>query len=125
MSNSTTNAGRASNTDWHYRVLLGLQNILEAQGGDDTILTNIQNILSSTVRTPGRSIHQGVGGSGTIAPGFRSFTVTNLGSTDALLDGELLFPGQSNTFDAGGQANTLLGMSFDAQASILEIITVL
>ncbi len=92
--------------------------------GVETILTNIEVLLTSTVRTPGRVVYS-AGETGTIAPGFRSFTVTNLGSTNALLDGVALYPGQSNTFDAGGQADLLAGMSYNAQATILEIITVL
>ena len=92
--------------------------------GVESILTNIQNILTAEIRTPGRVVYSS-GESGNIAAGYRSFTVTNLGSTDALLDGQVLAPGQSNTFDAGGQDDTLLGMSYDAQATTLEIITVL
>ena len=92
--------------------------------GVEQILTNIENILTAEVRTPGRVVYS-AGESGTIAAGFRSFTVTNLGSTNALLNGVALYPGQSNTFDAGGQEDTLAGMSYDAQATILEIITVL
>ena len=93
--------------------------------GVEALLQALNNLLTSTIRTPGRAIYEGEGGSGTIAPGFRSFTVTNLGLTNALLDGFDLYPGQSNTFDAGGQADVLAGMSYDSQSAILEIITVL
>lgn len=90
----------------------------------EAILTNIETILSSTVRDPGRTIIN-PGNVGSVAAGFRSFTVTNLGSTNALLDGSDFYPGQSNTFDAGALADTLGGMSYDSQATTLEIITVL
>lgn len=95
----------------------------ENEAAISELLTNFVAIFESTIRTPGRFVYS-AGESGSIAPGARSFTVTNEGTTDALLDGQVLSPGKFETYDADGQSDVLAGMSYDAQATTLVIHTV-
>lgn len=99
-------------------------NIAKDSADMEAVLLNIEKILTSSIRKPGREVYT-AGESGTIAPGFKSYTITNLGSTNATLGNKALYPGQSNSFSAGGVNDTLDAIDYDAQSTILEIITVL
>ena len=86
------------------------------------IKESVSNIPVPTQRTPNRDIIP-AGTTGTIPAGYRSFTVTNIGVTDVLLDGVALASGRSNTFNAGGD-DTLANMTYNTQLSSIEILTI-
>lgn len=84
---------------------------------------SVINIPSAVQRIPNREVIT-AGTTGSISPGYRSFTVTNIGMTDVLLDGSVLSTGRSNSFSVGDN-DTLGGMEYDTQASSIEILTIL
>lgn len=122
IANDKGNGNKGNNFPFQKNVLKGVQKLVDLN--DQGSLRLIAKLLGATVRTPGREVYSS-GESGTIAPGFRSFTVTNEGSSDALLDGKPLSPGKFETYDADGNADIMDGMTFDAQATTLVIHTVL
>jgi hypothetical protein len=90
----------------------------------ESVLKNVITVLKATVRDPGYTVIA-PGDSGTIAAGFRSFSIANTGAEEALVDGSILSAGVSLSFDAGALSDTLGSMSYDAQLSTLAITTVL
>jgi hypothetical protein len=62
---------------------------------------------------------------GAIAPGYSSYSISNIGLTDALVDG-LIFPsGHIETYDAGAINNTVTGFTYNSQLTTLIITTIL
>ena len=70
------------------------------------VLGNLLTTLTSVVRTPSLQRISGVAAA-SIAAGARSASFFNAGLTDATVAGGTLKPGESISFDAGGQGDTL------------------
>ena len=75
--------------------------------------------LSTQVLTPGISRPTT---SGTIAAGFNSISITNVGAADGTVDGVDLKVGEGVSFDAG-RNNTLAALPYDASSTEFLIIT--
>lgn len=122
FGNDKGNGNKGNNFPFQHNILKGVQKLVD--NNDESSLRLISKLLEATIRKPGREVYSS-GESGTIAPGFRSFTVSNEGSTEALLDGKPLSAGKFETYDADGNADVLDEMTFNAQATTLVIHTVL
>ena len=92
------------------------QNIGDVETLLETLVTPVQFPTSRTV-IPATT-------TGTISDGFKSFTVSNIGITDALLDGSIFPSGWSETYSGDAKNETVAGMSYDSQATTLIINTV-
>lgn len=120
IGDNNSNGNKGYNFPYQKNVLQGLQKLVD--NADKGALNLIYQILSSTLVKPGRTTH-GPGTVGTIPPGFYSYTITNVGKTNALLAGEPLYPGISETYDAGSLDNIMDGISYDTQSTTIQIIT--
>ena len=89
----------------------------------ESVLKNVMTVLGATVRDPGYTVVPPTG-TGTIAAGFRSFSIANIGAEEALVDGSVLAAGVSLSFDAGALSDTLGAMTYEAQLSTLAITTI-
>lgn len=121
LGNLNTQGGKGTNYPWQSKLLQGIQSLMDT---NSSVLTNIEALLESQVRTPGYN-YIGPGNNGTIAPGFRSYSIHNIGSTDALVNGNILPAGLEVEFSAGALEDVLAGISYDSQLSTLVITTVL
>jgi hypothetical protein len=98
----------------------GLSQALEDINGWLTEVTSGGPILKTTERiiVPPSTI-------GAIAPGYSSYSISNIGLTDALVDG-LVFPsGHVETYDGGAINNTVTGFTYNSQLTTLIITTIL
>lgn len=90
-------------------------------GGSSLVGADI-SATTSTQRTPVNVIYQAAE-TGTIPAGFRYISIFNSGNTDALINGVVWRAGKCESFEAGGQNDTLGAITYDAQATVLEIST--
>ena len=78
--------------------------------------------LPTVIRTPGLTRVTGVG---SILAGARSVSVFNSGVANGVIIGQSIRPGETLTWTAGGQSDTLSVMTYDGTGTELTIITVL
>jgi len=120
VGNSKSNGNKGNNFPFQKNLLRGVQKLID--GNEADTLKLIANILSSKLKRPGRTT-LGPGNVGTIPAGYLSYTITNVGSSNALLDGEPLYPGMSETYDPG-LANILDEITYDTQLTTIQVITI-
>lgn len=120
VGNSKDNNNKGRNFPFQHNVLKGLQKLVD---DDNTaIFQAIATLLASTIRTPGR-IEVPPGTVGSIAAGFVSYTISNIGNTDALVDG-VIFPSGWVEEYIPPVKDVLAAMSYDSQATTLLITTI-
>lgn len=90
----------------------------------ESLVDLIANVFESSVNTPGRLV-VGPGNTGSIASGFYSYTVKNIGNKDATLAGQVFEAGAIESWTAQGENDVLAGMSYDTGLTTLVIITAL
>jgi hypothetical protein len=117
-----TSGGKGTNHPWQLKMLRGIQAILDTQEGDDTILTQIKNILEGTALIDGYN-YVGPENTGDTA-GFEAYSIQNVGMTNALIDGQTFPPGSIIEY-SGEKGDTHSGKTYDTQDTTLIITTVL
>ena len=88
----------------------------------NVVLGNLLTTLTSVVRTPSLQRISGIA-TASIAAGVRSASFFNAGPTDATVAGGTLKPGESISFDAGGQGDTLGAIAYVTIATGDLVIT--
>ena len=61
---------------------------------------------------------------GSVADGFKSFTISNIGGADALVDSVIFPAGFTETYSANGKNETVSGIDYNSQSSELLITTI-
>lgn len=95
---------------------------LKLKNLNEVSIQQIVNILEGKTLTEGYNL-LGPGSAGTVGAGFKSYSVTNIGDTDALLDGKI-FPAGFEAEFGGDKEDVLSGLSYDTQLTTLIITTV-
>jgi hypothetical protein len=109
IGNLKTEGNKGNNFPWQYKMLLGLQGIIDSNTNCCDALTAL---LEPQMRIPTVTSHTGIGA---VPTGTYSFSIANVGSAAGTVNGIVSLPaGVTLNFDAGGVANTLDGISFDA-----------
>jgi hypothetical protein len=121
------NSGKGDSHSFQHRVLLLLNQIVQASGGSTSDcscftplnenLIKIDNTLSKKVRSAGFKRYNGAGS----ITGAREISFFNAGTTDAILMGDKLKPGEMVTFEANGVRDELDQISFDATGTDLVV----
>lgn len=111
VGNTKDTGNQGNNFPWQFKMLLGLDKLLSAfvsgGGGPDPV-----PYLSPKERTS--EITRATNSTGIIPGNIYSFSFANVGTSDVTLDGVLIKPGESVTFDAGDLNNTLINtMPYD------------
>ena len=108
------------------QLLRCVANVLCAETGNtaniETILGSIENLLTGQLLQEGYN-YVAPGSNGSTA-GFESYSIQNIGMTNALVDGQIFPPGA--IFEpAGEKGDTFTGVFYDSQATTLIVATVL
>lgn len=120
IGNLNDNGNKSTNMPWQWKVLQGLQNILDKNCCDDilALLNNIDSYLTSAERTP--NIISATGAGATPANIF-SLSISNVGSGDGVINGVTLPSGATINFDGGMLNNTLSQLSYNATGTTFII----
>lgn len=121
IGNSDNSNNKGKNFPFQHNMLKGIQKLIDA--GESDKLTLIANILAGKVRVEDYD-EIPPGETGTIGTGARSYSVFNVGDSDALFNGKTLRPGMSVDVTADGQADVLSGLTYDTQATTLAVVMV-
>ena len=123
VGNNKTEGSKGNNFTWQHKVLIGLQQMSDKTTVTDNLLTTLVGMLTPSSRaTTYTAVAPGV--TSTIAAGFRAYSITNAGVTDALVNGVVLPSGITLEFEAGGIDDTLGSISYNSQLTTLAITTV-
>jgi hypothetical protein len=113
---------QGNNFPFQKKVLKGVQELVNSN--DINTLKAISKMLGSSVRTPD-ILTVGPNYTASVRAGYRSVAIANIGSTDALVNAQVLQSGVTINFDAGGLDDTLSEINIASQLSSLIITTVL
>lgn len=84
-------------------------------------LQTLNTRFAPVSRTPGKILSSGVGA---VAAGARAVTIFNKGGASGTVLGVAIDPGESNTWSAGGEDDTLGAIAYDGTGTTLVITTV-
>jgi hypothetical protein len=90
------------NTNWQLNVLRGLQAVADQLSGITVDTDDIELLLAAKTRVP--NLIRATG-SGTIAPSVYDFSVSNVGSANGTILGQVIKPGETLNFGAGSMNN--------------------
>lgn len=109
IGNLKTEGNKGNNFPWQYKMLLGLQGIINATSG----VTPGQARTAGAIRVTGILINSD--------PMF-SFSVANVGTGNGLVQGAIIKPGEIVNYDAGGVNNFFAGGSVTINGTGTELL---
>lgn len=122
IGNLNDSGNKSTNMPWQWKVLQGLQTILDNNTNCcDSItglLNDLNNKLTAQARTP--NIISATGAGATPANAY-SLSIANVGSGDGVINGVTLPSGATVNFDAGALNNTLSQLSYNATGTTFII----
>ena len=99
IGNLKTEGNKGNNFPWQYKMLLGLQGIIDS---NTNCCTELTALLEPQVRTP-RVVR--ISGPFTNAVAVYSFSIANVGTGDGIAVGVTIKPGEIVNFDASAMNN--------------------
>ena len=123
IGNLKTEGNKGNNFPWQYKVLVGLQGIIDSNGQSSTDITGVLNdiltILQGEARTPRITSATGSGST----PNAYSVSIANVGSAAGVVNGVSIPAGTTLNFD-GGFNNLLDPMSYNATGTTFIITSI-
>jgi hypothetical protein len=115
IGNLKDTGNQGNNMPWQWKMLQGLQSII---GNNTTNFQDLLNLLQPQSRSA-NIIRTTT--SGSTPTNTYSLTITNVGASGGLVEGEVLPPNISVSFEAGVLNNVLNPVSYDATGTIFLI----
>jgi hypothetical protein len=125
IGNLKTEGNKGNNFPWQYKVLVGLQGIIDSNNSccNDTaaVLSDILTLLEGTARTP--SIISDSGPAAASTPVAYSVSIANVGAAAGIVNGVSIPAGTVLNFD-GGFNNLLDPISYNASGTTFIITSI-
>lgn len=135
VGNLKNEGGKGTNYPYQYAVLKLLDSILTAVGSggggggcpcpsnaQEATLAQVLVKLTAVPVTPGM-LRATDATASPIAAGAKSVTISNVGGANGLVLGDIIKPGETLSWSAGDNNNTLTAISFDGTGTELLILT--
>jgi len=123
IGNLKTEGNKGNNFPWQYKVLVGLQGIIDSNNtcceSTFSVLKEIATILAGVQRIPAITSETGVGST----PNAYSVSIANVGAAAGVVNGVSIPAGTTLNFD-GGFNNLLDPMSFNATGTTFIITSI-
>lgn len=123
IGNLKDSGNQGNNFPWQYKVLLGLQGIIDSNNnccdGTSYLLRDIYNLLIPQIRTPYVEVTTDRGDTGSYT--WYSISIANTGAAAGLVNGVSIPAGTILNFDAGTLNNLLAFTTWDATGTTFLI----